>query len=80
MIEKVKKRAIKFLDKTTNDDEYCTMETRRLRTLATEIFETINNLNPPYMKNIFSKTLFRTSERLKHNLKSQKYGKKILEY
>ena len=83
MIEKVQKRAFKFLDKTTNDDEYCTMETRRLRTLATEIFKTTNNLNPPYMKNIFNKTLFRTSDRLKHNLKSQKYnqvkyGKKSL--
>ena len=30
------------------------MEIKRLRTLATEIFKTINNINPSYMKNIFT--------------------------
>ena len=30
-----------------------TMEIRRLRTLAVEIFKTLNEINPPYMKNIF---------------------------
>ena len=30
-----------------------TLEIRRLKFLATEIFKTINNLNPPYMKEIF---------------------------
>ena len=30
-----------------------TMEIRRLRTLAVEIFTTLNEINPPYMKNIF---------------------------
>ena len=30
------------------------MEIKRLRTLATEIFETINNINSSYMKNIFT--------------------------
>ena len=30
------------------------MEIKRLRTLATEIFKAINNINPSYMKNIFS--------------------------
>ena len=29
------------------------MEIRRLRTLAIEIFKTLNEINPPYMKNIF---------------------------
>ena len=29
------------------------MEIRRLRTLAVEIFTTLNEINPPYMKNIF---------------------------
>ena len=29
-----------------------TMEINRLRTLATEIFKTISNINPSYMKNI----------------------------
>ena len=31
-----------------------TMEIKRLRTLATEIFKTINNINCSYMKNIFT--------------------------
>ena len=31
------------------------MEIKRLRTLATEIFKTIKNINPSYMKNIFSR-------------------------
>ena len=31
-----------------------TIEIKRLRTLATEIFKTINNINPSYMKNIFT--------------------------
>ena len=31
-----------------------TMEIKRLRTLATEIFNTINNINPSYIKNIFT--------------------------
>ena len=30
------------------------MEIKRLRILATEIFKTINNLNPIFMKNIFT--------------------------
>ena len=30
------------------------MEIKRLRTLATEIFNTINNINPSYIKNIFT--------------------------
>ena len=31
-----------------------TMEIKKLRTLATEIFKTINNINPAYMQNIFT--------------------------
>ena len=30
------------------------MEIRRLRTLAVEIFKTLNEINPPYMKSIFT--------------------------
>ena len=30
------------------------MEIKRLRTLATEVFKTINNINPSDMKNIFT--------------------------
>ena len=31
-----------------------TMEIKRLRNLATEIFKTFNNLNPSFLKNIFT--------------------------
>ena len=30
------------------------MEIQRSRTLAAEIFKTLNEINPPYMKNIFT--------------------------
>ena len=30
------------------------MEIKKLRNLATEIFKTVNNLNPSFMKNIFT--------------------------
>ena len=33
----------------------CTMEVRRLRTMALEIFKTINKLNPTFMENLFTK-------------------------
>ena len=31
----------------------CTMQIRRIKQLAIEIFKTANNLNPDFMKNIF---------------------------
>ena len=31
-----------------------TMKIKKLRTLATEVFKTINNINPLHMKNIFT--------------------------
>ena len=34
-----------------------TMEIKRVRVLAIEIFKTVNNLNPNYMKNIFTPKL-----------------------
>ena len=36
----------------------CTMEIRRIRTLALETFKTINDLNPSFMKNLFNKRKF----------------------
>ena len=61
-IEKIQKRYLKLV----LDDQECdygnlikkngstTMEIKKLRTLATEIFKTINSINPSYMKNIFT--------------------------
>ena len=34
------------------------MEVKRLRTLALEVFKTLNNMNPEYMKEIFHKAAF----------------------
>ena len=44
----------------------------RLKILCTEIFKTLHNLNPPYMKNIFEKSVHRTSIRFNQNISSQK--------
>ena len=59
------------------------MEVKRLRSLALEIYKTMNNLNPEYMKDLFCVSKYRTSERLKMNIESKKfkqirYGKKSL--
>ena len=34
------------------------MEVKRARTLALEVFKTVNNINPEYMKDIFHKKAF----------------------
>ena len=54
----------KDLDDYENDfnwllrkSEKVTMEIKGLRYLATEIFKTVNNVNPNYMKNIFTPKL-----------------------
>ena len=36
------------------------MEVKRIRTLALEVFKTLNNMNSEYMKEIFHKTAFTT--------------------
>ena len=36
------------------------MGVKRLKTLALEVFKTLNNMNPEYMKEIFHKTAFST--------------------
>ena len=61
-IEKVRKRSLRLvLDDFESDygnlskkNGTTTIEIKRLRTLATEIFKTINNINPSYIKNIFT--------------------------
>ena len=44
----------------------CTMEIRRIRTLALETFKSLNKLNPHFMKDLFNKR--NTFERRKNNL------------
>ena len=50
---------------------------RKLRILATEIFKTINNLNPPYMKAIFTLNTIRNPNNKKllvKTISTKKYG------
>ena len=58
------------------------MEIKRLRCLALEIFKTVNNLNPYYMKEIFSKTTNLTHRPLDINFNQNnitKYGSNSLQ-
>ena len=60
-LERIQERTFRFLlgDNESNYDQILTklnkptLEIRRLRLLTTEIFKTINNLNAPYMKEVF---------------------------
>ena len=57
-IEKIQERALRLLhngftreySELLNKSGNPSMEVKRLRTLALEIFKTLNNLNPDYMK------------------------------
>ena len=61
-IKNLQKRALRFLYKSYNtlyDDlllksGFSSMNVKRLRTLCIEIFKTLNNLNPSFMKEISS--------------------------
>ena len=58
-----------------------TMEVKRLRTLAVEVFKTLNNMNPKYMKEIFHKTAFSTHRPLNLEFNENyttKYGNESL--
>ena len=65
--------------------ETVTLEIKRLRQLAIEIFKTLHDINPPYIKDIFMKRTGRTSQRFANNIKSierykTKFGKNSLRY
>ena len=61
-IENLQKRALRFLYKSYNTpyedlllkSGFSSMNVKRLRTLCVEHFKTLNNLNPSFMKEIFS--------------------------
>ena len=73
-IENIQKRALRFLLNDYESDyntllqksDKCTMEIRRIRTLALETFKTINNLNPSFMNNLFN--IRKSSNRRENNL------------
>ena len=88
-VEKIHERSLKFLsndylssyaellEKSTS----VSMETKRLRTMVYEIFKTLNNLNPVFMKDIFHYSPNVTHK--KHNLyihiqNTTKFGNKSL--
>ena len=81
-IEKIQKRCLRIdLDDYESDYEVLlrksgkvAMEIRRLRVLAIEIIKTVNNLNPSYMKDIFTPKLH---PMLKHH-NTIAYGAKSL--
>ena len=57
------------------------MEANRLRTFALEVFKTLSNVNPKYMKEIFYKTAFSAHRPLNLEVKENhitKYGNKRL--
>ena len=81
-IEKIGKKAHKFLD---SESVFTSFEIKRLRLIATEIFKTLNNINPPYMKEIFKKKSNRSSLRFGNNLQCtgkwySSYAKNSLSY
>ena len=69
---KIQERALRILysnfssdyESILNKSGKSTMEIKCLRTLALEVFKTLNNINPEYMKEIFHKTAFSTQRPL----------------
>ena len=76
MIEKIQERSLRFLhnDFVSSYEELLklsgksTMMINRLKTLCTEIYKTLNRLNPSYMNYIFKKSRKRISLRYPNNL------------
>ena len=85
-LERIQERAFRLILVNDHESDYDqlltkvnkpTLEIRRLKFLATEIFKTINNLNPPYMKEIFELNTRRDNADNKLIVQSQhsmKYG------
>ena len=58
-----------------------TIEIQRLRTLAVEIFKTLNKMKPPYMKNIFTpkeNSKVRQNDIIVKPLNTSKFGRQNL--
>ena len=90
-IEKIQEPTLKILyndfssdfEFILNKSDKSTMEVKRLRTLAMEVFKTLNNMNPEYMKEIFHKTTFTTHRPLNLQVNENhttKYGNISLRY
>ena len=88
-VGKIQERALRLLHNDFASDYAellkkfgkATMEIKRLRCLALEIFKNVNNLNPYYMKDIFSKSTNLTHRPLDLNFNQNnttKYGSNSL--
>ena len=75
-IEKIHERVVRFIHDDYHSDyvslllstNSSTIEVRRIRALCVEIYKTLNNLNPDYMKDIFVKPDGRHSSRRPLNI------------
>ena len=62
-IERIQYRALQFLHNDYDSDyntllkksDKCSKEVWRLRAIALELFKSLNDLNPSFMKNLFNK-------------------------
>ena len=88
-IEEIQERALRILyndfssdyESLLNKSGKSTMEVKRLSTLALEVFKTLNDMNPEYMKEIFHKTAFWTHRPVNvevNEYHTTKYGNKSL--
>ena len=75
-IEKIQERALRFItddysssyEKLPNDSNTLTMTIKRVHSLCTEIFKSLNNLNAPYMKDLFHRNVSTYSLRSSNDL------------
>ena len=90
-LETTQERALRMIDNDQLSSYTSILETQKkttvkvriLQLLATEIYKTLSNNNPSYIKEIFEMKCNRSSERLRYNIKSQtfkttKFGKNSL--
>ena len=58
------------------------MEIRRLKTLAVEIFKTLNEINPPYMKNMLTKktSKVRQNDIIVKHINTSRFGTQSLSF
>ena len=75
-MEKIQERALRFItddysssyEKLLNDSNTSTMAIKRVNSLRTEVFKSLNKLNAPYMKDLFHRNLSAYSLRSSNNL------------
>ena len=75
-MEKIQERALRFItddyssryEKLLNDSNISTMAIKRVHSLCTEIFKSLNNLNAPYKKDLFHRNVSTYSLRSSNDL------------